>query len=416
MTGIYCRYIKLPKKDDRDVYQPKIGHNKNQFVSLCTSKDCREFIYMGEEIARTKGLCLKHYNQFIEKRFKSITTIKRRKICKLCGQAIKNKRNKLYCSVTCRQKASRKIPSLSIEKLVQSPEWRRVDRLIRTSPLGLNSINHKDHLDDLCFLFILCHLELKSKQNHEIFAFYHVIPLRLGGNNKLDNIIIAPSFIKRSINLSQFETFDYPTSKKPFYIEHNIIDTCLKNKNLKNKMLKLIEKLNLLFNFHKNKKLKEDEILLIKEELNFYHVMKERFSYTINKYHPDSLFVHLEKQLRQLRHLQNYYQQLEPMINFYHSDEIKSDISFRPIKDFFDLFALHYYIKILNGESPNFRPVRYDIDNELYSSHFYWETNNKKLLKYIMSNLKFKLTKKEPINKHQHYNFIKVLYERYFSK
>ncbi|WP_392558893.1 hypothetical protein [Orbus mooreae] len=394
---------------------------KNDFIAICRRKNCNEPIYMSEKIASEKRLCLKHYDLFIEKHFKSISQPNKNNICKICGEEIENKRNKLYCSVECRQQASRKIKTNSIEKLVKSLEWQKVERLIKSSPLGLNSINHSENLDDLYRLFILCHFEIKSKRNNTGFTFQHIIPVRFGGQNTLDNIIIVPAFIKRSMNLSLVGASNLIKGKKSIYIKNNIVDTCLNNKNLKDKMVKLIEKINLTFDVNTEEKLTEKEYDSIKNESSFINSIRALFLFRLNTYLPDSLLNHLKIQLYLIKKTINI-KPFNYLINWFEKLDTNQFVRDIDRKDIFNILPLFFYSVVLNYDKKDSILSRRENINLLLSligdcpEQSQLNQLNQILFRNIIFLIKFNFKKDIPENKRANYSFMNNLYERYVKK
>lgn len=175
-------------------------------VKTCTKKGCQKLICYSARVKYKKGLCSEHLAEFEYK-----LTIKKTKKCSVCKKIIEIKRNQRYCSANCRRIAMRFVENPIVCEVTKTAIWQRVERLLRSSPLGLASVNG---LEDIYHLYALLSMkkyyEVLLKKNIPLLKLklVHLHHLDVDGTNTMQNILVIPQMRinnKKNINKKRTE-------------------------------------------------------------------------------------------------------------------------------------------------------------------------------------------------------------------
>ena len=165
-------------------------------ATKCTKKKCQKPICYSALFKYKKGLCSEHLAEFEHQL--SIKKQKKRLIpkkCPVCKNIIKIRRNQRYCSANCRRIAMRFVEHPIVCEVTKTAIWQRVERLLRSSPWGLASVNN---WGDIYHLYAL----LSMKKYYEVLLkkdapllklkLVHLHHLDIGGTNTMQNILLVP--------------------------------------------------------------------------------------------------------------------------------------------------------------------------------------------------------------------------------
>ncbi|EPJ4085314.1 hypothetical protein [Klebsiella pneumoniae] len=183
-------------------------------MATCIRKNCTMPVY-GNIKERSKRLCKQHHATYNKNRITK--EAKALSVCNYCGLSLAKMRNKKYCSKVHRQLGSRKILGKIITDIIGFSYWGHIQHHIKRSPIELASINGVQDITGLyqlyqrkakhqrSYVLEIKQLEVsKEKSKIKLTPFIkwevcHFFPVNSGGENTLDNVIIAPLRINRML-------------------------------------------------------------------------------------------------------------------------------------------------------------------------------------------------------------------------